>query len=63
MIYIQIEHRMARLADTVLRSFPSRTERLDCLFQYLNTTGESSLANVHPDILSLFEIHEHYLVL
>lgn len=54
---------MARLADTVLRSFASRTERLDSLFEYLNAAGESSLANVHPDILSLFEIHEHYLVL
>ena len=41
------EFRMARLADFVLRSFPTKIARLDSLFDYLAQNGEL-FDEVHP---------------
>lgn len=56
------EYRMARLADTVLRSFKSRIERLNCLHDYLKLNNET-LIDVHPDILQMFDITDDQIIL
>jgi hypothetical protein len=56
------EYRMSRLADSVLRSFPSKVSRLNGLFDYLSQNGES-LEDVHMDVLEMLEIHSDHIVL
>lgn len=55
------EYRMSRLAESVLRSFKSRMERLESLYEYL-AEMEESLEYVHPDILEMLEIFNSQVV-
>lgn len=56
------EFRMARLADFVLRSFPTKIARLDSLFDYLAQNGEL-FDEVHPAVLEMVEIYPDYVVI